>query len=138
LNICDKKSEHRALVKTQWFDRQRRNEIFSHNLKASRFLPVIFPLGAFFAHMTKPAAASLPKTFDAAVTELETIVRQMETGELPLEQALERYQRGVVLLRHCQDKLGAAEQQIRILEGDATVPFAADDAGDAASEAGAK
>ena len=77
--------------------------------------------------MTK--SASPPKTFEAAVSELETIVRQMETGSLPLEQALEQYQRGVILLRYCQDRLGAAEQQIRILEGDTTVPFQPDDSG---------
>jgi len=79
--------------------------------------------------MTKSASASLPKTFDAAVSELEAIVRQMETGSLSLEQALEQYQRGVVLLRHCQDKLGAADQQIRILEGETPVPFGTDDPG---------
>jgi len=77
--------------------------------------------------MTKPA--SPPKTFEAAVSELETIVRQMETGSLPLEQALEQYRRGVVLLRHCQDRLDAAEQQIRILEGDTLAPFVPGDSG---------
>ncbi|MDR2208801.1 MAG: exodeoxyribonuclease VII small subunit [Azoarcus sp.] len=75
--------------------------------------------------MTKSAPP--PKTFEAAVSELETIVRQMETGSLPLEQALEQYQRGIALLRHCQDKLDAAEQQIRILEGNDLVPFQPDD-----------
>ncbi|MCL2589471.1 MAG: exodeoxyribonuclease VII small subunit [Betaproteobacteria bacterium] len=77
--------------------------------------------------MTKPASA--PKTFEAAVSELETIVRQMETGTLPLEQALEQYRRGIVLLRHCQDRLDAAEQQIRVLEGGTPVPFRTDDSG---------
>jgi exodeoxyribonuclease VII small subunit len=75
--------------------------------------------------MTKSASA--PKTFEAAVSELETIVRQMETGSLPLEQALEQYRRGIILLRHCQDKLDAAEQQIRILEGNELVAFQPDD-----------
>jgi exodeoxyribonuclease VII small subunit len=77
--------------------------------------------------MTKSASA--PKTFEAAVSELEAIVRQMEAGSLPLEQALEQYRRGVALLRHCQDKLDAAEQQIRILEGNTLVPFQPDDSG---------
>ena len=77
--------------------------------------------------MTKPE--SPPETFEVAVSELESIVRQMETGNLPLEQALEHYRRGVVLLRHCREKLDAAEQQVRILEGDAPVPF--DGAGEA-------
>lgn len=75
--------------------------------------------------MTKTASA--PKTFEAAVAELENIVRQMETGKLPLEQALEHYQRGTVLLHHCQDKLDAAQQQVRILEGDTLVRFRADE-----------
>jgi len=82
--------------------------------------------------MSKPA--SVPKTFEAAVSELESIVRQMETGALPLEQALEQYRRGIVLLRHCQDRLDAAEQQIRILEGDAPVPFQPDGPGTNESE----
>jgi len=74
-------------------------------------------------------SASSPKTFEAAVSELETIVRQMETGSLPLEQALEQYQRGINLLRYCQNRLDAAEQQVRILEGDTLVPFQPDDSG---------
>ncbi|GHT81159.1 hypothetical protein AGMMS49960_05090 [Betaproteobacteria bacterium] len=71
--------------------------------------------------MTKPA--SPPKTFEAAVTELETIVRQLESGSLSLEHALEHYQRGVGLLRHCQDTLSAAEQQVKVLEGEQLVPL---------------
>ncbi|MDR2925007.1 MAG: exodeoxyribonuclease VII small subunit [Azoarcus sp.] len=71
--------------------------------------------------MTKPAPA--PKTFEAAVSELESIVQKMETASLPLEQALEQYKRGIDLLRHCQEKLDAAKQQIKILEGKTPVPF---------------
>jgi exodeoxyribonuclease VII small subunit len=71
--------------------------------------------------MTKPEPA--PESFETAVSELESIVRQMETGNLPLEQALEHYRRGVVLLRHCREKLDAAERQVKILEGDTLVPF---------------
>jgi exodeoxyribonuclease VII small subunit len=60
------------------------------------------------------------------MTELETIVRQMEAGGLPLEQALEHYRRGAELLRQCQDRLDAAERQIKILEGDSLVPLEVD------------
>lgn len=66
---------------------------------------------------------SLPKSFEAAVAELENIVRDMESGQLALEDALTHYQRGVNLLRHCQNTLGAAEEQLRILEGDALALF---------------
>lgn len=66
--------------------------------------------------MTKTAAS--PKSFEAAVTELEDIVRAMETGQISLEQALDHYQRGVGLLRYCQDTLHNAEQRVRQLEGE--------------------
>lgn len=57
-----------------------------------------------------------PLSFEKAVAELESIVAAMERDELPLEEALNRYQRGVELLRLCEGTLNAAEQKIRILE----------------------
>jgi exodeoxyribonuclease VII small subunit len=60
--------------------------------------------------------ASTPKSFESAITELESIVQEMETGTISLEQALERYQRGVSLLKHCQETLSAAEQRVHQLE----------------------
>ncbi|MDR1063323.1 MAG: exodeoxyribonuclease VII small subunit [Azoarcus sp.] len=74
--------------------------------------------------MTKSVPAA--QTFETAMTELEAIVRQMETGGLPLEQALDHYRRGAALLRQCQDKLDTAERQVKILEGGSLVPFEAD------------
>jgi len=68
------------------------------------------------AVMSKNTAT--PPSFEAAVGELEEIVRAMETGQISLEQALEHYQRGVGLLRHCQDTLRRAEQRVRQLEAD--------------------
>ncbi|PKO56687.1 MAG: exodeoxyribonuclease VII small subunit [Betaproteobacteria bacterium HGW-Betaproteobacteria-19] len=70
-----------------------------------------------------PKSASAPRSFEAAVSELETIVQQMEAGSLTLEDALERYQRGVGLLKYCQETLSGAEQRIRVLEGEALTDF---------------
>ena len=64
----------------------------------------------------KAEAESAPASFENAIEELETIVRAMEDGKLPLDSALERYQRGVELVRHCQSALSAAEQKVQILE----------------------
>lgn len=58
---------------------------------------------------------TLPKNFEQALAELETIVSQMEAGQLPLEQSLSAYKRGTELLQYCQQKLGEVEHQIRIL-----------------------
>ena len=67
--------------------------------------------------MPKAAPQTQPVSFEAALEELENIVRSMETGQLPLEASLASYQRGIELLKHCQDALGAAERKIQILEG---------------------
>ena len=63
------------------------------------------------------------KDFEAAITELETIVRKLEEGDLTLEQSLELYERGVTLSRYCHGRLEQAERRIDILtEGGALKP----------------
>ncbi|MCX9156759.1 exodeoxyribonuclease VII small subunit [Niveibacterium sp. 24ML] len=66
-----------------------------------------------------------PKSFEAALTELESIVAAMETPDLPLEQSLAHFERGTRLLRFCENALGDAEARIRILEGGQLEPFQA-------------
>jgi len=66
--------------------------------------------------MVKSKATIPSQSFEDAVAELESIVNAMERDELPLEEALARYQRGVALLRQCQGTLNNAEQKIRLLE----------------------
>jgi exodeoxyribonuclease VII small subunit len=67
--------------------------------------------------MVKPKTTSPTENFEQAIAELESIVAAMERDDLPLEQALINYERGVALLRLCQGKLTAAEQKIKVLEG---------------------
>ncbi len=55
------------------------------------------------------------KDFEAAIAELEGIVRKLEEGDLPLEQSLALYERGVHLSRYCHARLEEAEQRIEIL-----------------------
>ena len=55
------------------------------------------------------------ESFEAAMNELETIVENMEQGDLPLEDALSAFENGVSLVRQCQDKLKSAEQKVQIL-----------------------
>jgi exodeoxyribonuclease VII small subunit len=54
-------------------------------------------------------------TFESALKELESIVSQMESGQLPLEQSLTAYKRGTELLQFCQKTLAEVEQQVHIL-----------------------
>jgi exodeoxyribonuclease VII small subunit len=55
------------------------------------------------------------KDFEAAIAELESIVKKLEDGELPLEQSLALYERGVQLSRFCHARLEEAERRIEIL-----------------------
>jgi exodeoxyribonuclease VII small subunit len=55
------------------------------------------------------------KDFEAALAELETIVKKLEEGDLPLEKSLELYERGVRLSRFCHARLEDAERRIEIL-----------------------
>ena len=61
--------------------------------------------------------------FEAALGELEQIVRNMEEGRLPLEESIAAYRRGSELLGHCQNLLKDAEQKIQILENGALRDF---------------
>ena len=54
-------------------------------------------------------------TFKEASVELEQIVRSLEGGELELEESLERYGRGVELLKSLRARLANAEQRVRVL-----------------------
>ncbi|WP_102795649.1 exodeoxyribonuclease VII small subunit [Bowmanella denitrificans] len=71
-------------------------------------------------------------SFEQSLAELESIVKQMEGGDLPLEEALAQFERGIELTRHSQSKLSQAQQKVSILmekQGQAELlPF--DDAGE--------
>lgn len=56
-----------------------------------------------------------PKTFEGAMERLESIVHQMEAGELSLEELLERYEEGTKLVSLCGEKLSMAEKRIEII-----------------------
>lgn len=71
--------------------------------------------------MAKTQTTATPENFESAVAELEALVAAMERDDLPLEEALSHYQRGLALLKHCQTTLAAAEQRIQILEKDTLV-----------------
>ena len=72
-----------------------------------------------------------PRSFEAALAELEDLVGRMETGELPLQESLAAYKRGAELLAYCQSALKDAQQQVQVMEKGLLQPFAADDVDDA-------
>ncbi|MGD6966978.1 exodeoxyribonuclease VII small subunit [Rossellomorea vietnamensis] len=57
-------------------------------------------------------------SFEEAMERLETIVQRLEEGEVPLEEALQQYQKGVELSKYCHDTLKHAEKQMTKLMTD--------------------
>lgn len=68
------------------------------------------------AKTSSPEKPVSPASFEDALRELEFIVGSMEKGDLDLDPSLAAYQRGMELLKFCQDKLSAAESRIRIFD----------------------
>ena len=66
--------------------------------------------------------------FEQALTELEALVAKLEQGDVPLEEALQTFERGVALTRQCQTALRTAQQKVEVLlarNGDESIePFA--------------
>jgi exodeoxyribonuclease VII small subunit len=68
----------------------------------------------------KPGIAAM--SFEAAMAELEEVVRKLESGSVALEESIALYERGAALKAHCDAKLKAAEDRvetIRAAEGSA-------------------
>jgi exodeoxyribonuclease VII small subunit len=63
--------------------------------------------------MKKTEAQS--KNFEAGLAALEKIVRELERGDLPLEESLRLFEEGVRLSRQCQERLNQAERRIELL-----------------------
>ncbi len=61
----------------------------------------------------------MEKSFEVTLGELEQIVAKLEDGDLPLEESLDLFERGIKLARECRERLSKAERRIEILMKDA-------------------
>lgn len=67
-------------------------------------------------------ATTKAKDFAGKMTELESLVNQLESGDLSLEESLKAFESGVRLIRDCQNRLQAAEQKVsQLLEDNGTL-----------------
>lgn len=56
-----------------------------------------------------------PLSFEAAMAELEDVVRKLESGQVALEESIALYERGAALKAHCDAKLRAAEEKVELI-----------------------
>jgi exodeoxyribonuclease VII small subunit len=62
-------------------------------------------------------------TFEQALEELDALVRRMESGQLGLDESIAAYERGAELAKYCQAQLAAAEEKIKVLDGELLKPL---------------
>lgn len=84
--------------------------------------------------MSKKTASNQPG-FEQALAELEQLVAQMESGNLPLEASVAAYERGSGLVKYCSSQLERVEHQVKVLEGDLLKPYGGDGVEGASGEA---
>ncbi|HET9916193.1 MAG TPA: exodeoxyribonuclease VII small subunit [Candidatus Binatia bacterium] len=58
---------------------------------------------------------SAPKNFEGALAELEEVVEQLESGDLPLDDSLAAFEKGVGLVKFCNQKLNEVEKKVELL-----------------------
>jgi exodeoxyribonuclease VII small subunit len=73
------------------------------------------------------------KTFEMAMKQLEQIVQDLETGDMPLEKAIKKFEEGIKISKYCSEKLDESEKRITLLmrESDdksaSEIPFVTED-----------
>jgi len=76
------------------------------------------------------AASKRQPDLEKSLAELEKIVAMLEEGDIPLEQALKQFEKGIKLSRDCQTALQSAEQRVQVLMNGDLEDFAALDTAD--------
>ncbi len=73
------------------------------------------------------------KTFEMAMKQLEQIVQDLETGDMPLEKAIKKFEEGIKISKYCSEKLDESEKKITLLMRDSDgnneseIPFVMED-----------
>ena len=62
-----------------------------------------------------PAKDVKKLNFEQAITELTEIVEKIEKGEVPLQESLDQYEKGMTLIKHCRTLLQDAEKRIEVI-----------------------
>jgi exodeoxyribonuclease VII small subunit len=81
-------------------------------------------------NITVTAQKKTTPNLEKSMAQLEEIVQQLEDGDIPLEKALQQFEKGVKLSRDCQKALDSAEQRVKVLVNNKLEDFLPDDPAD--------
>jgi exodeoxyribonuclease VII small subunit len=90
-------------------------EILTRDGEVALFSAAVLCLIPRLPVSSKPKQRETELNFESAMDRLEKIVEQMESGKLPLEDLIVRYEEGMNLVKICQERLARAEQKIEII-----------------------
>lgn len=76
------------------------------------------------------AQKKAPQSLEKSMAQLEEIVQQLEEGDIPLEKALQQFEKGVKISRDCQKALDGAEQRVKVLLKNKLEDFRPEDSDD--------
>ena len=75
----------------------------------------------------KSEILTMEKSFEKSLADLEKIVAKLEDGDLPLEESLELFEKGIKLSRECRSRLTNAERRIEVLMKDSNGDLATEE-----------
>jgi exodeoxyribonuclease VII small subunit len=90
-------------------------QLYGMSLQLGAFASATLCLVLSLPMSSKPKQSGPALNFENAMDRLEAIVEQMESGKLPLEDLIVRYEEGMNLVKVCQERLACAEQKIEII-----------------------
>ena len=73
------------------------------------------PDAAELGRLSRTMSSKKPHNLEKSLADLESLVDELESGDLPLEKAMQKFEEGIKLTRQCQASLREAEQKVEIL-----------------------
>ena len=87
------------------------------------FAALRYLLESIVDRKAKPVTTGELPNLEISLKEINTLIESMEQGDLSLEHSLEKFERGITLIKHCQKVLQEAEQKVQILIQDNLQPY---------------
>jgi exodeoxyribonuclease VII small subunit len=86
-------------------------------MQENKFINALIPHGRDLSRLSGSGVIMAKEKFEDALEKLEDIVRKMEAGDIPLDEALKSFEEGIKLIRFCSAKLEETQRRVEMLMG---------------------